>query len=268
MLEAGYVEDWKYFQTYSGTPQGGILSPLLANIVLNELDTFVEETLIPQYTKGKKRRGNKENQRLRYKAHELRKQGNYREGKKLYKIYSTIPSVDYEDPNYRRLRYVRYADDFLLGFIGTKAEAETIKEAIRNFLEKMVGLTLSQEKTFITHASKGKARFLSYDIQIARKETRKAKVEVEGMRTRRRSLNGQVIFLVCKCQVKSEPLFQLKSEPPQLINSSSSNTHQLIKCVKSTSNLFRARLSPPITSHLFRITGRGSGDWKEPVGRL
>lgn len=202
MLEVGYFEDWKYFQTYSGTPQGGILSPLLANIVLNEFDTFVEEILIPKYTKGKKRRGNKENQRLRYHAHALRKQGHYREAKKLYKIYSAMPSVDYEDPNYRRLRYVRYADDFLLGYIGTKAEAEAIKEEIRHFLATMLGLTLSQEKTCITHASQGKARFLSYDIQIARQETKKVKVNVEGMRTRRRSLNGQVIFLVPQDVVK------------------------------------------------------------------
>jgi hypothetical protein len=91
---------------------------------------------------------------------------------------------------------VRYADDFLVGFIGTRAEAEAIKEAIGRFLSEELGLELSQEKTLITHASKEKARFLNYEITIGTSECRKAKVTVEGTRTRRRSVNGRVILLV------------------------------------------------------------------------
>ncbi len=103
--------------------------------MLHEMDEFIEEQLIPQYTKGKKRQENPENRRLRVKAWELRKKGNYQEATKLHQEYTRIPSTQTRDPNYRRLRYVRYADDFLLGLIGTKKEAEAIKQEIKNYLE-------------------------------------------------------------------------------------------------------------------------------------
>ncbi len=103
LLQVGYVEDWVYHKTYSGAPQGGIISPLLANLVLHELDVFVEDTLIPQYTKGTQRRANKEHLRLRQQAYVLRKKGDYVEAGRLFKVYSQIPSVDYEDPHFRRL---------------------------------------------------------------------------------------------------------------------------------------------------------------------
>jgi hypothetical protein len=90
---------------------------------------------------------------------------------------------------------MRYADDFLLGFIGTRAEAEAIKEEIGRFLNEELGLEMSDEKTLITHASKEKARFLNYEITIGKSECRKAKVSVEGTRTQRRSVNGRGILL-------------------------------------------------------------------------
>ncbi|GAK56566.1 putative group II intron reverse transcriptase/maturase [Candidatus Vecturithrix granuli] len=86
MLKAGYLEDWKYHHTYSGTPQGGIVSPLLANIVLNELDTYVEETITQKYTRGKQREVNRENQRLRVQATYWRKKGDVVKAKELYKV--------------------------------------------------------------------------------------------------------------------------------------------------------------------------------------
>jgi len=201
LLHVGYVEDWVYHKTYSGAPQGGIISPLFANIVLNELDVFVEDTLIPQYTKGTQRRANKENLRLRQKAYVLRKKGDYVEANRIFKVYSQIPSVDYDDPNFRRLRYARYADDTLLGLIGTKTDADTIKEELGTFLSEL-GLETSEEKTLITHAGNEKARFLNYEICIKRQSTRKAKVTVEGRRTRRRSLNGTVLLFVPKDVIK------------------------------------------------------------------
>jgi len=136
LLRAGYLEDWKWNKTLSGTPQGGVISPLLANIYLHELDTFVEEELKPQYTKGERRRYNptysycankkqiakKRNDRIAYKAYDQR--------------LRSIPSCDTHDPDYRRLRYVRYADDFLLAFAGPKSEAEAIKDQLATFLGK------------------------------------------------------------------------------------------------------------------------------------
>ena len=195
MIQAGYVEDWTYHHTYSGTPQGGIISPLLANIVLNEFDQFVEDELIPKYTRGKTRHRNKEYLSLAQKAVRERKKGNYREAARLHASYSKLPAQDYEDPTFRRLKYIRYADDFLLGYIGTKAEAKTIKEDIGNFLTNRMKLTLSETKTVITHACRERARFLNYEIGRVTTEQSK-KVTMKGTRTTTRSLNGQIVLYV------------------------------------------------------------------------
>ena len=177
MLEAGYLEGWRYHQTYSGTPQGGIISPLLANIFMNELDKYVEEKLLPQYTKGEKRRRNPAYERLTGAMVRAKEQGDVERYKALEKQRKQLPSVDANDPNYRRLKYVRYADDFLLGFIGPKSEALEIKRKIGIFLETL-GLRMSEKKTLITHATTGRARFLGYDIYIAKSNERRA---VNGM---------------------------------------------------------------------------------------
>jgi group II intron reverse transcriptase/maturase len=165
MLDAGYLEDWKYYQTYSGTPQGGIASPILANIYFNELDTYIERELIPQYTLGKARKKNPEYARLDWALGKSREQHDIVRYRAILKEKRKLPSKNPNDPHYRRLRYVRYADDLLLGFIGPKSEAEDIKQKLGAFLCTL-GLTLSVEKTLITHATTGRARFLGYDISI------------------------------------------------------------------------------------------------------
>jgi len=168
LLSAGYMEDWKYYDTLSGTPQGGIISPLLANIYLNELDRFVEDTLVKTYTRGKERRHNLEYVRYLHRRKRALKKGDFLEVKRLTRICRTLASGDPSDPDYRRLRYIRYADDFLLGFVGSREEAERIKQQIREYLEKHLKLTLSLEKTLITHAVDEKATFLGYEIKVTR----------------------------------------------------------------------------------------------------
>lgn len=165
-LEAGVIEDWKYERTHSGTPQGGVLSPLLANIYLNELDTFIEQTLIPRYTKGKRRRENVEYRNYVYKLKKARQQGNLETVRRLEQARRQLPSQDVNDPNFRRLHYIRYADDFLLGFTGSKAEAEQIKAEIGAFLREKLGLEMSASKTFITHARTEHAKFLGYAVSV------------------------------------------------------------------------------------------------------
>jgi group II intron reverse transcriptase/maturase len=172
MLKAGYMEDMTYHQTYSGTPQGGIISPLLMNIVLNELDTFVEDMLIPKYTKGTKRKENPAYGRLHRRIKWLEKKGEWKRANELRKLYVKMPSLLQNDPNFRRLWYVRYADDTLLGLIGTKKDAETIKEEFGRFLHS-IELEMSAEKTLITHAKTGKARFLNYEINRMSGQTKK-----------------------------------------------------------------------------------------------
>lgn len=165
-LEAGVVEDWKYERTHSGTPQGDVLSPLLANIYLNELDTFIEQTLIPRYTKGKRRQENVEYRNYVYKLKKARQQGDLETVRRLEQARRQLPSQDVNDPNFRRLHYIRYADDFLLGFTGSKAEAEQIKAEIGAFLREKLGLEMSASKTLITHARTEHAKFLGYAVSV------------------------------------------------------------------------------------------------------
>jgi len=165
LLKAGYLEDWRYNKTLSGTPQGGIISPLLANIYLDRFDKIVEGTLIPEFTKGKRRRVSQAYLNTYKRMKRAIASGRDDDADRLRAELKNHAPVDHFDPNYRRLRYVRYADDFLLGLIGTKEEAETIKARITTFLQDGLKLEVSQEKTLISHAVDEPARFLGYEIK-------------------------------------------------------------------------------------------------------
>jgi group II intron reverse transcriptase/maturase len=184
MLRAGYLEDWTWHATYSGVPQGGIVSPILSNIYLNRLDTFVEQELVPAWTRGDIRRRNREYGNITRKIGYWKHKGDRDRVKALRKLQQSMPSVDAHDPEYRRLRYTRYADDHLLGFAGTKAEAEQIRNQLAAFLRDELKLELSTEKTLITHARTHKARFLGYDIWTQQADTR----HTRG----RRTVNGTI----------------------------------------------------------------------------
>lgn len=164
MLTAGYLEDWVWNATLSGAPQGGVVSPILSNIYLHKLDEFVETVLIPEYTRGRVRARNPAYCEM-YKAFlRARWHGDRAQARTLRQRMRRLPSKDPRDPDYRRLRYSRYADDHLLGFTGPKAEAEQIKERLTEFLRDDLKLELSPEKTLITHARTGAARYLGYEI--------------------------------------------------------------------------------------------------------
>ncbi len=164
LLKAGYLEEWTFNATYSGVPQGGVLSPILSNIVLDKLDRYVEEQLVPDYTHGRHRRTNPQYVRLTVAASRARKRGHSEEAKSLLKEARTLPSRRPEDESFRRLWYVRYADDFLLGFIGPKTEAVEIKQKLARYLREQLKLTLNEDKTLLTHARDGRANFLGYEI--------------------------------------------------------------------------------------------------------
>ena len=164
MLRAGYLEDWRWNATLSGVPQGGVVSPILSNIYLHRLDEFAGNTLIPEYTRGESRTRNKEYERVRQAYARARKKGDRQKARELRRKQARLPSVDCDDPGYRRLHYLRYADDTLFGFTGPKAEAEEIKQRLATFLRDELHLELSAEKTLITHARTGAAKFLGYEI--------------------------------------------------------------------------------------------------------
>jgi group II intron reverse transcriptase/maturase len=183
-LKAGYVDDWKYHNSYSGVPQGGIISPILSNIYLNELDKFIED-FQHKFNKGKNKAQNLDYTKLHQKSMRLKKKlkdkvakGTLKEGERDEIIGSIkeansrkikLPSKDPMDQNYRRLKYVRYADDWLIGIIGSKEDAVRIKEELTEFIRNKLKLELSQEKTLITNSRKF-ARFLGYDISISRNQ--------------------------------------------------------------------------------------------------
>ena len=191
-LKAGYVEDWTFHNTYSGMPQGGIVSPILANIYLDKLDKYVKE-YIRHFDMGTKRRPGKESNDLaNERKRTVRKLKKVKDGtekaalvarlKAIEQERAAFPSGDEMDGSYRRLKYIRYADDFILGIIGSKEDALRIKEDIKSFLSESLALELSEEKTLITHTGKS-AKFLGYEITVTRNNHQRRDVQGRLRRT-------------------------------------------------------------------------------------
>lgn len=191
-LKAGYVEDWTFHNTYSGMPQGGIVSPILANIYLDKLDKYVKE-YIRHFDMGTKRRPGKESNDLaNERKRTVRKLKKVKDGtekaalvarlKAIEQERAAFPSGDEMDGSYRRLKYIRYADDFILGVIGSKEDALRIKEDIKSFLSESLALELSEEKTLITHTGRS-AKFLGYEITVTRNNHQRRDVQGRLRRT-------------------------------------------------------------------------------------
>ena len=210
MLQAGYLEDWVWNATLSGAPQGGVVSPILSNIYLDRLDTFVETVLIPEYTRGTGRAGNPAYTQVKSAAARARRRRDRASARDLRRQMLTLPSKDPRDPGFRRLRYCRYADDHLLGFTGPKAEAEQIKQRLATFLRDDLKLELAQDKTLITHARTQAARFLGYEITVQHND----RLVDRGAR-RARSTNGAVALRVPKTVIKAKCVPYLSRGKPE-----------------------------------------------------
>ncbi|QRY55579.1 reverse transcriptase domain-containing protein [Sphingobacterium siyangense] len=209
-LNAGYIEDWSFHKTYSGTPQGGIVSPLLTNIYLDRLDKYMKE-YIAKFDKGEKRRASRvrmdfENARRRT-VRKLKSVEDESERAVLIqkikaedKERAMFPSCDEMDTDYKRLKYVRYADDFLIGIIGSKQDAKEVKEDIKNFLYEKLKLELSDEKTLITH-TEDSARFLGYEIFV-----RKSNAQRRDIAGRLRRTYGKRVYLKLSTETMRDKL--------------------------------------------------------------
>jgi group II intron reverse transcriptase/maturase len=215
MLQAGYLEDWVWNATLSGAPQGGCASPVLSNIYLHQLDDFVETVLIPEYTRGDRRARNPVYLKEAAALARARRAGDRAEARKARDRMRDLPSGDPHDPDFRRLRYVRYCDDHLLGFTGPKAEAEEIKRRLAQFLREDLKLELSQDKTLITHARSDRASFLGYEISVQHDDRQRT---ASGQR----AVNGAVSLHVPKSVIQAKSALYLKRGQParrsQVIN--------------------------------------------------
>lgn len=236
MLKAGYLEQWEFHRTFSGTPQGGIISPILANIYLHELDRFMEMKVM-EFNKGKRRKPNPEYIRLQSLIHRKRERlrNSYlseserkvtqEEMGELVKLRSKIPSKIPGD--FRRLKYIRYADDFVIGVTGTKREAEQIRDKVKQFLADRLDLSISEDKSGLRHARKG-ITFLGY---LFRNRTTSRTVKVVGISKKgrkwsalRRSMTGSPHLSIPQEKVaKACKRYSKNSRPchrPELLNNS------------------------------------------------
>jgi group II intron reverse transcriptase/maturase len=174
-LNAGYLENWTYHRTHSGTPQGSVISPILTNIYLDKFDQKLED-ICQRYSTGERRKPNTTYYTLQRQRKQLLKLGEaypaLREGLKdeirnLNRRILCTPPYDYNDPSYIRVKFLRYADDVIIGVIGPKSLAKQIKDEMAAFLDEDLKLELNRDKTRITHLPTEQAHFLGYVLKTA-----------------------------------------------------------------------------------------------------
>ncbi|MCM1237134.1 MAG: reverse transcriptase domain-containing protein [Ruminococcus flavefaciens] len=200
-LKAGYLEDFVYHNTYSGCPQGGIISPILANIYLHELDLYVAE-ISKDFQKPYKSRITAEYSRLsgrmtrvKQKIKKAEEAGNMTEKERLLeelkKLRSQLLKTPCKSQTDKEIKYVRYADDFIIGVRGSREDCEEIKRKLSCFIRDSLKMELSEEKTLITH-SNTYARFLGYDMRIRRSNV----IKPNGRGTTQRTMSNHMELAV------------------------------------------------------------------------
>jgi len=203
LLRAGYLDlQEARHDSLAGTPQGGLASPILANVYLHELDEKVEEMRVRWQQGGKRKHRNPLHRKLSAQKERLVKKGATRtkEFRTLVQQIRSIPAVEVNDPNFIRIKYLRYADDWLVGICGPRTLAELIKEELKQFLGHNLKLTLSEEKTQITHARKEQAHFLGTRLAIGREGIQRVVTtnNGSGRPIQRRSTGSEIVMTAPK----------------------------------------------------------------------
>ncbi len=226
LLRAGYLDLREArHDSLAGTPQGGLASPILANVYLHELDEKVEEMRQRIERGGQRKKKNPLHRKLTERKLRLVKKGATRtkEFRELVRQIRSIPAVQVNDPNFIRLKYLRYADDWIIGICGPQAMAEQVKEEVKIFLSQHLKLTLSAEKTKITHARKEQAHFLGTRLTIGREGIQRVVTTYNGSARpiKRRSTGSEIVMTAPKeeliqklhakgfCTAKGQPTTKL-----------------------------------------------------------
>jgi len=178
-LKCGYIDFYNHPDTLEkseiGTPQGSLISPILSNLFLHPFDCFVRDSLLPEWNRGNERKFISGYQtRKRFSADEARavESLNIKGAKEAIErlkhnewVKLGLPSRDPKDDNFRRMGYARYVDDFLIGFTGTRAEAEEIKNRIEIFLMDELKLKTNNDKSYVCHSSEKNIKYLGFYVR-------------------------------------------------------------------------------------------------------
>jgi group II intron reverse transcriptase/maturase len=166
-LKAGYLDLRTYKHNIAGTPQGSIISPMLANIFLHQLDVFID-SLKGNFDKGDKPKRNPIARQYEGKIARAKAKGNMKLVQDLNMEARRHSFMYFEDTNLRRLMYLRYADDWIIGVRGNLKETQEILKIVSDFCTS-IGLTVTQQKTKITNLSTSRALFLGVEISRSNK---------------------------------------------------------------------------------------------------
>lgn len=189
-IKVGFVDDGTFKESNKGLFQGNITSPILNNVYLHELDVFMDE-LCEEFSSGKLRRKSSVYRKILYW---IEKSTDVMRKKKLPRELWQVPSKDPFDHNFKRLYYIRYVDDFVVGVVGSRKETVDIKKKVKCYLEENLKLVLNDEKSLITHISKTPISFLGTRITGIWETNKRVKlVEKQGV-SRKVRITGRPVF--------------------------------------------------------------------------